>query len=139
VHQEFPLTQALPPHHAVAGWTGRGLAPHRLHQVLCFIEERVTGPIGIRDLAAEVNMSPFHFARMFKEAMGDPPHEYITRVRMERAKQLLAASQLPLRQVATSVGYQTQAHFTGVFHKRVGVTPRTYRVKSLSERSVARA
>lgn len=109
-------------------WRPRGLAPHKLQQVLCFIEERFTQPIGIRDLASEVRMSQFHFARMFKEAMGDPPHEYITRVRMERAKHLLRASDLPLREVATSVGYQTQAHFTGVFHKRVGVTPRTFRV-----------
>jgi AraC family transcriptional regulator len=111
-------------------WQRRGLAPHKLQQVLCFIEERITEPIGIRDLASEVRMSQFHFARMFKEAMGDPPHEYITRVRMERAKRLLSASDLPLRLVATSVGYQTQAHFTGVFHKRVGVTPRTFRVKA---------
>jgi AraC family transcriptional regulator len=109
-------------------WQPRGLAPHKLQQVLCYIEERITQPIGIRDLASEVRMSQFHFARMFKEAMGDPPHEYITRVRMERAKELLRASDLPLREVATSVGYQTQAHFTGVFHKRVGVTPRTFRV-----------
>ena len=110
-------------------WQPRGLAPHKLHQVLCFIEERITEPIGIRHLAAEVRMSQFHFARMFKEAMGEPPHEYITQVRMERAKQLLSSSSLPLRDVATRVGYQTQAHFTGVFHKRVGVTPRTFRVK----------
>ena len=111
-------------------WQPRGLAPHKLQQVLCFIEERITEPIGIRDLASEVRLSQFHFARMFKEAMGNPPHEYITQVRMERARKLLSASDLPLRLVATSVGYQTQAHFTGVFHKRVGMTPRAFRLKA---------
>ena len=75
-------------------------------------------------------MSPFHFARMFKASMGRPPHEYITLQRMERAKRLLGTSDIPLVQVATLVGYQTQAHFTGVFHRRVGMTPRTYRVGS---------
>ena len=127
MHTEPQTTESR---HAVPlpDWQPRGLAPHKLQQVLCFIEERITQPIGIRDLASEVRMSQFHFARMFKEAMGDPPHEYITRMRMERAKHLLRASDLPLREVATSVGYQTQAHFTGVFHKRVGMTPRTFRV-----------
>jgi len=123
-----PQISETHPAAALPEWQPRGLAPHKLQQVLCYIEERITQPIGIRDLASEVRMSQFHFARMFKAAVGDPPHEYITRVRMERAKQLLAASDLPLREVATSVGYQTQAHFTGVFHKRVGVTPRTFRV-----------
>jgi AraC family transcriptional regulator len=129
LHTEPQTSESLSVAIPLPDWQPRGLAPHKLQQVLCFIEERITQPIGIRDLASEVRMSQFHFARMFKEAMGDPPHEYITRVRMERAKQLLTASDLPLREVATSVGYQTQAHFTGVFHKRVGVTPRTFRVK----------
>src|SRR5258706_12158720 len=114
----------------MAEWQRRGLAPHKLQQVLSLIEDRIPEPIGIRDRASEVRMSQFHFARMFKEAMGDPPHEYITRVRMERAKRLLSASDLPLRLVATSAGYQTQAHFTGVLHKRVGRTPRTFRAKA---------
>jgi AraC family transcriptional regulator len=127
-----PVVPGGAPAAQMIGWQPRGLAPHKLQQVLCFIEERITEPIGIRDLASEVRLSQFHFARMFKEATGNPPHEYITRVRMERAKELLAASDLPLRLVAMSVGYQTQAHFTGVFHKRVGMTPRAFRVKANS-------
>ena len=107
----------------------------KLQRVLCSIEERVPESIRVGELAAEVHMSPFHFARMFKKAMGYPPHSYITQVRMERAKYLLASSKLSLRQIATSVGYQTQAHFSGVFHKRVGVTPRTYRLRSLTGRN----
>src|ERR1700740_2046158 len=93
----------------------------KLQRVLCCIEERIPQSIRVEELAAEAQMSPFHFARMFKKAMGHPPHAYITQVRMERAKYLLSDSKLSLREIARSVGFQTQAHLRGVFHKRVGM------------------
>jgi AraC family transcriptional regulator len=111
----------------------RGLQQHKLHAALCYIEDRIGEPIGVRDLAAELHMSPFHFARRFKQAVGRPPHAYITQVRIERAKRLLASSTLPLVNIAIAVGYRTQAHFTGVFHKTVGSTPRTYRLMAQRE------
>jgi AraC family transcriptional regulator len=117
----------LPP--AIRG----GLAPHKLQKVLSYIDERLAEPVGVRDLASQVHMSPFHFARRFKQAVGTPPHAYITHVRIERAKRLLAGTNLPLIEVATRVGYRTQAHFTGVFHRYVGTTPRAYRVSSRKE------
>ena len=110
-----------------------GLAPHKLQKVLVYIEDKLAEPVGVRELASQVHMSPFHFARRFKQAVGTPPHAYITQVRIERAKRLLAGSNLPLIEVATRVGYRTQAHFTGVFHRYVGTTPRTYRVGSRKE------
>jgi AraC family transcriptional regulator len=115
------------------GARAAGLPRQKLQVALCYIEERLTDTIGVRDLAAQVHMSPFHFARRFKQAVGQPPHAYITTVRMERAKQLLSKSDLPLGHIATAVGYRTQAHFTGVFHKRVGMTPRIFRVSNRSE------
>lgn len=114
----------------MAGDRAPGLQQHKLERVLALIEERLCENIQVKELADAVHMSPFHFARMFKASMGRPPHEYITEQRMERAKRLLGTSDLPLVKVATEVGYQTQAHFTGVFHRRVGVTPRTYRVSA---------
>jgi AraC family transcriptional regulator len=108
-----------------------GLAPHRLQRVLALIEERLADPMPVHDLAAAVGMSPYHFARMFKQSTGHPPHHYITWQRVDRAKELLARSSLPLAEVATRVGYRTQAHFTGVFHARVGLTPRAYRLRCL--------
>ncbi len=109
-----------------------GLASHRLQRVLAIVDERLAEPIRVRELADAVHMSPFHFARMFKQSTGHPPHLYITWQRMDRAKQLLAQSSLPLAEVARRVGYQTQAHFTGVFHARVGMTPRAYRMRCRS-------
>ncbi len=111
-----------------AGGCG-GLAPHKLNRVLALIDERLGEALQVRDLAEAVHMSPFHFARMFKHTTGQAPHLFITWQRMDRARKLLAESALPLAEVATRVGYQTQAHFTGVFHAHVGTTPRAYRLR----------
>jgi AraC family transcriptional regulator len=105
-----------------------GLAPHRLKRVLAHIELRLAEPIPVRELAEEVHMSPFHFTRMFKLATGHSPHKYITLQRVERAKELLATSDMPIAAIATAVGYQTQAHFTGVFSRHAGTTPKVFRV-----------
>jgi AraC-like DNA-binding protein len=81
-------------------------------------------------------MSLYHFARMFKLATGQPPHLYITIQRIEHAKALLRDSSLPLVVVAARVGFQTQEHFTNVFHRYAGVTPRVYRLSCRSARAV---
>jgi AraC-like DNA-binding protein len=76
-------------------------------------------------------MSPFHFSRLFKLATGESPHAYLTRRRVERAKELLADSSLPLVHVASAVGFQTQGHFTEVFRRHTGTTPRRFRLSAL--------
>jgi AraC family transcriptional regulator len=119
---------ALPQLPAAATQRWQGLAPHRLKRVLSCIEMRLSEPIQVCELAEEVHMSPFHFTRMFKLATGHSPHKYITLQRVERAKQLLAGSDMPIAAIAASVGYQTQAHFTGVFSRHAGTTPKVYRV-----------
>ena len=116
---------------AGAGWRpAAGLAPRKLHTVLAYVDAHVDESMGVRQLALLVFVSPFHFARRFKQAVGLPPHAYITCLRMQRAKALLAGSVLPLVDVAACVGYQTQAHFTGIFHRHVGTTPRVFRLRS---------
>ena len=111
-----------------SGQHGSGLAPHRLKRVLACIDLRLAEPIQVCELADEVHMSPFHFTRMFKLATGHSPHKYITLQRVERAKELLATSDMPIAAIATAVGYQTQAHFTGVFSRHAGTTPKVFRV-----------
>lgn len=108
---------------------GMGLAPNRLERVRALIEQHIAEPLHIERLAAAACMSPFHFSRVFKLAAGEAPHGYLTRRRVERAKVLLVADpRLPLADVAASVGFQTQGHFTEVFRRRVGVTPRVFRL-----------
>lgn len=73
-------------------------------------------------------MNPFHFVRTFKQATGYAPHQYIVNRRVERARRLLAETELPVAQVALSVGFQNQSHFTKVFRRATGATPRTFRL-----------
>jgi AraC family transcriptional regulator len=114
----------------------RGLAPHKLNRVQAFIQAHVSEGIRVSQLAEIVHMSLYHFARMFKLATGQPPHLYITIQRIEHAKALLRDSSLPLVVVAARVGFQTQEHFTNVFHRYAGVTPRVYRLSCRSARAV---
>jgi AraC family transcriptional regulator len=109
---------------------GTGLAPGKLERVRAFIEQHLAERIRIERLAASVHMSPFHFARLFKQATGQAPHAYLTARRVERAKELLGTGGLPLVHVAANVGFQTQGHFTEVFRRHAGVTPRHFRLLS---------
>src|SRR5262249_60369278 len=73
-------------------------------------------------------LSPYHFARRFKESTGLSPHRYIIARRIERAKELLRGEEdLSLGQVAARVGFWDQGHFTRHFKRLVGVTPRRFR------------
>lgn len=114
----------------IAAPVRRGLPAAKLDQVVSFIEARLGDGLKLHELAASVRMSQFHFARKFRISTGQSPHAYLTLRRMERARHLLRETDLPLVQVAREVGYQTQAHFTGVFRRYVGLTPRTFRLQS---------
>jgi AraC family transcriptional regulator len=99
----------------------------RIERARSLIENSLGEPLRIRDVAAAAYMSPFHFSRLFKRVTGESPHAYLTGRRIERAKELLAAQNLPLVHVAFAVGFGTQGHFTEVFHRHTGTTPRKYR------------
>ena len=105
-----------------------GLAPHRLERVKALIQQQLGEKLRVEDLAEAICMSPFHFARMFKQSTGESPHAYITRVRVGEAKRLLASTPTPIAEIARQLGFGTQSHFTGVFHQQSGTTPRAYRV-----------
>ena len=121
---------------AAAPHSCAGLAPHKLARIQAYIREHLAEAMRVQQLAASVHMSTFHFARMFKQATGQPPHVYITLERMEYAKKLLRSSSLPLVDVAARAGFQTQGHFTGVFHRYAGVTPRIFRLNSRDVRTL---
>lgn len=105
-----------------------GLPPHRLMHVQAFVRDHISEVLHVERLAAEVHMSPYHFARMFKHATGQPPHLYVVMQRVSHAKALLQDTELPLLEVAEKSGFRTQGHFTGVFHRYAGMTPRTFRL-----------
>ena len=104
-----------------------GLPRYKLRRAIEYIRENMEKEISFRDIALHLQMSPFHFSRMFRHSTGEPPHQYITRCRMDRAKALLAETRLPIADVAFEVGYKSQSHFTTCFGKLIGVTPAAFR------------
>ncbi len=105
-----------------------GLAGGRLRRVLSYIEENHERDLTLEDLAGEAAMSTFHFAREFKRATGTTPHQHLIRLRVERAKALLAESRLPLAEVGLRTGFSHQSHFTRLFRRLTGTTPQSYRL-----------
>lgn len=103
------------------------LSNRRLVRVLAYIDGHIGEPITLANLAATAGLSRMYFARQFRAATGIRPHQYVLRRRVERAQQFLTATSHPVVDVALSVGFQTQAHFTTVFKKIVGNTPRHWR------------
>jgi AraC family transcriptional regulator len=104
-----------------------GLGPQRLSRVLEYIEGNIDQPLLLKDLAAHVTLSPFHFARMFKDSTGHPPHAFVRERRVARAAALLEGTELPIFEIARQCGFRTQSHFTGVYRQVTGTTPKRFR------------
>jgi transcriptional regulator GlxA family with amidase domain len=104
----------------------RGLSRRALQRSYDFIDEKLGEKIGLQNIADAACISRFHFARLFRWSTGESPMEYLLRTRMERAKQLLAQGNLPICEIATSLGFCDQSHFSRRFHRFVGATPREF-------------
>ena len=88
---------------------------------------RLSEDISLDDLAVEANLSPFHFARMFKQSVGVPPRVYLTRLRVEKACELLEQTDLPITEIALEVGYSSSQVLARVFLKHMRMSPSDYR------------
>ena len=92
-----------------------------------FILTHLTQEIGTAEVAADVGVSPYHLSRLFKTHTGQTMHGYLTDQRIEAAKRLLASDAHPIPEIAALLRFCDQSHFTGIFRKRVGITPGQYR------------
>jgi AraC-like DNA-binding protein len=107
---------------------GTSLTQQMLANIDLFIHEHIAETIQVEQLAALAHMSPSHFARAFKKATGRSPHVYLTTERVKYARSMLTEGSLPLIEVAACAGFHTQQHFTEVFHRYTGSTPRAFRL-----------
>lgn len=105
----------------------RGLADWQVRKVTDYMRQHLDEPIGLDVLADLAGLSRFHFCTAFRLATGETPHNWLVNLRIERAKQLLAKSDLPITSIALAVGYETPSAFTASFGKRMGMTPRLFR------------
>jgi len=104
-----------------------GLAPIQRRQLQEYIEAHLDQPMTLGELALRCNLSEYHFARMFRESFGLPPHQYLLARRLQRACQLLRLGELPLGQVALMCGFASASHFSNRFRQALGATPGEYR------------
>jgi AraC family transcriptional regulator len=106
---------------------GSVLTRHKFHTVIEYIMENLAGQPTLQQMAAIVDLSPFHFARQFKAATGLAPHQYVIARRVQRAQELLRTGrELALAEVAFRSGFANQSHFCFHFKRIVGVTPRQF-------------
>lgn len=104
-----------------------GLSPYKLRNATAYIPEHLAQTISLTQLAAVGQTSPAHFARLFKHATGLAPHRYVIVRRMEEAKRLLSETEVSLSEIALQVGCADQSHFSALFRRHVGMTPKAYR------------
>src|SRR5580704_14260734 len=105
-----------------------GLDRRRLTRVRDYIHANLEGGnLTIARLAKVASLSRFHFARAFKAAVGNSPHQYVSAHRLERAKELLTRGDQSLLDVAVALNFSSQANFTRAFRKGTGMTPGQYR------------
>ena len=108
---------------AVAG----GLAPHILRRVLDYLHAYFAQDLKLREVAAIAGLSTYHFQRQFKCSTGLTPNQYQARCRIDRAKQLLATTQMSLLDIAFEVGYKSYQGFYHQFLSSTNISPRLYR------------
>jgi AraC family transcriptional regulator len=104
-----------------------GLAPWAERRCVELMRARLSEDITLDELAAGAQLSPFHFARMFKQSLGVPPRVYLTRLRMEKACEFLEQTDLPITEIALEVGYSSNQVLARVFLKHMRLSPSDYR------------
>lgn len=105
----------------------KALPRWRLQRVAAYVKEHVADAISLADMAMAAGMSPMHFAAQFRAATGLRPHHYLLQCRIQHAKALLTDASRSLIDIAISVGFRTQAHFTTVFKNFEQTTPMQWR------------
>jgi AraC family transcriptional regulator len=105
----------------------RGLADWQVKRVTNYMKDRLDQDVGLDEIAALVDLSRFHFCTAFRLATGQTPHQWLTALRISRARDLLAEHSLSITEIALAVGYQTPSAFTASFRKIVRVTPSEFR------------
>jgi AraC family transcriptional regulator len=104
-----------------------GLSDRQMLQVTDYVNENLAQEIKISELAKLTRMSHFHFSRLFKQAMGITPHQYVIEQRVEKAKQLLKQSQLSVLEIAMLCGFSSHSHLGKCFRQHTGMSPKQYR------------
>jgi len=133
IERETQLIYARPPAGPQTPHKPRGPLPSaiddwRLAHAIRLMERSPAEPVRLEDVARYVDLSPFHFQRYFKDAMGESPAAYLRRVRLDRAALNLCMGEDRVLDVALRAGYASHEAFVRAFHRQFGLVPTQYRV-----------
>ena len=103
------------------------LSQRKLQRALEYIDSNLREDISLADVAEMLSISRGHFAHAFRQTTGLPPHRFVLARRIERAKSLLRETDLPITEIAHRIGCASHSHFSVLFHRATGQTPRDYR------------
>ena len=99
----------------------------QLRRTIEFMHHNLQQQLTLSKLAGVANMSKYHFAKSFRQTMGIAPHRYLTGLRIAKARELLSAGDMSIKEIASNVGYTDRSYFTAQFVKIVGTSPARYR------------
>ncbi|HEY4013969.1 MAG TPA: AraC family transcriptional regulator [Polyangiaceae bacterium] len=102
----------------------------RIDAAIACIESSCRGPLALADLAAKVDLSPFHFLRVFRRVTGTTPHQYLVGARLRLAAQMLAHTDRPITAVAYDAGFEDLSNFIRSFRRAFGCSPRVFRKRA---------
>lgn len=125
----------MPPPHQP---TEQGLSAARLRRARALIDGAYHLPLDLDRIAAEAACSRHHLIRLFRRGLGQTPHQYLVRRRLERAQALLAGGEEGVTAVCFAVGFRSVGSFSALFRRRVGIGPAAYRAEAARARERAR-
>jgi AraC family transcriptional regulator len=103
------------------------LSTSQKSSLLEYLHSNCQRDLSLGELAFHVDLSPSHFCRVFRNSFGETAHQYVTRIRASKARQMLSDRQLPIVEIAERVGFSSQSHMTTAFKKFYATTPHQYR------------
>lgn len=105
----------------------RGLAPWQQRRAKELLSAHITDGVSVEKMAQECSFSRCHFSRAFKISFGVSPHQYLLKLRVDKAKKMLLTSALKITDVAVDCGFSDSSHLTKVFSRCIGFSPSYWR------------
>ena len=105
------------------------ILPHFIAPIVDFLDKHYTEKIRLEQLAEQFALNKFHLAKTFKKYMGETPNEYVINLRINKAKEWLKYSNVPVEEIAANIGIENVSHFINLFKSRVETTPLAFRKK----------
>lgn len=109
---------------------GSKLRDFYVHEALTFIEQNFQNDISVEDIAATCGLNRSYFGKIFKDAVGKSPQDFLLQYRMIKATELLKLTNLSIGDISNAVGYSDQFHFSRAFKNIYGISPREWRNKN---------